>query len=214
MVAGEHPFLGIGPVQLARGLENPAHPHNLLLQLAAEWGLPATMAAVLLALGGVAAWARYCRRSAADVASALPDPWTEAVLPAVTAAFLAGLGHGLVSGIAVMPVSQALAVLVTGWLIGLYWAPVGAEGAPKPSRAKRAGWGMALAGSAALIALTPALAQTLPRLPTALDNYREADGGKYYPRFWLQGDLCLPPWPEPRNHLACEREPNTTETGP
>lgn len=39
-----HPWLGLGPMQYA-SLPNPiaAHPHNLVLQFASEWGVPATL---------------------------------------------------------------------------------------------------------------------------------------------------------------------------
>lgn len=44
-----HPLLGIGPMQLA-SLSNgiAAHPHQIILQIAAEWGLPTLVTAILL----------------------------------------------------------------------------------------------------------------------------------------------------------------------
>lgn len=39
-----HPWLGLGPMQYA-AIPNPiaAHPHNLIMQFASEWGIPATL---------------------------------------------------------------------------------------------------------------------------------------------------------------------------
>lgn len=213
--ATSHPFLGIGPMQLSQALEDRAHPHNLLLQLAAEWGLPATLAAVTLTLGGLATWIQQCRHFG------FPGPgrcggqglWASAIHPSVTAALLAGLGHALVSGVGVMPISQSLGILVTGWLLGLHmsWTP----GRPfvETEKARVEGWGVALAGVLGLMIMAPALAQTLPRLSTAFEAYQDSDRGNFRPRFWLQGDICLPPWPAAHD-TACSRQSHTTEAKP
>ncbi len=39
-----HPLLGVGPMHYAdQANQNAAHPHNLFMQFAAEWGVPATI---------------------------------------------------------------------------------------------------------------------------------------------------------------------------
>jgi len=49
-----HPWLGVGPMHFSATF-NPvaAHPHQVLLQWAAEWGLPATLMALVLGLWGM-----------------------------------------------------------------------------------------------------------------------------------------------------------------
>ena len=48
----EHPLLGVGPMHYACGVTNgiAAHPHNALLQIAAEWGLPAAIIVVFIGI--------------------------------------------------------------------------------------------------------------------------------------------------------------------
>jgi len=55
MLALQHPVLGVGPMQFAlHATEVGAHPHNAVLQWAAEWGLPAALAFTLVfAYGGL-----------------------------------------------------------------------------------------------------------------------------------------------------------------
>jgi O-antigen ligase len=103
-----HPFLGIGPMQLAaRATEVGAHPHNWPLQVAAEWGLPAF---VLLAL-----WlAGVARRLLRTVREAEIARGAESVFVAV----LLALALGLVDGNLVMPVSQSATALALGALLG------------------------------------------------------------------------------------------------
>lgn len=46
-----HPFLGVGPLHFAHdsaALNLPAHPHNWVMQIGAEWGLPALLVDGLL----------------------------------------------------------------------------------------------------------------------------------------------------------------------
>jgi putative inorganic carbon (HCO3(-)) transporter len=111
-----HPLLGIGPMMFAAldtGLA--AHPHDAVLQWAAEWGLPAAV----LALGGLATllfqWLIFARRDARR--NNRPEQW---LVVAVTASLVAGSVHALVSGVVVMPASQYMMVTVIALALALY----------------------------------------------------------------------------------------------
>jgi len=203
-VALAHPLLGVGPMQLAHHPVIASHPHDLLLQILAEWGLPAGLAAVALVFGGVLAWSRRWQGWEASLGSG-PPGWTEAVPPALTASLLAGLGHGMVSGVAVMPMSQAMAVLVVGWIMGVHqgtWKEPDSLGTPRGGYGR--GWPLAALGLCGAVAVTPGLTSSLPHLRQATESYkRQQQGKRFHPRFWLQGDLCLPPWAAPADGRAC-----------
>jgi len=104
----QHPWLGVGPMHFA-SLGNPvaAHPHQALLQLASEWGLPAC--AVVVVTTGV--W--LCRgvssaRKSNDNSQA-PLRW------ALLFSVMASIVQSMVDGVLVMPYPQIWLSLVVGW---------------------------------------------------------------------------------------------------
>lgn len=102
--------LGVGPLHYAY-YPNAigAHPHNSLLMIASEWGVPVTVFMVFLASWGFCAWCRYARQSPSFTNIAL------------TVSLLAGLLYSLVSGVMVMPLSQLMMGLIIGWMLGHYF---------------------------------------------------------------------------------------------
>jgi O-antigen ligase len=115
----ESPLVGIGPMHYAHRVNvEAAHPHNVYLQLAAEWGVPFALVAVGLAVAG---WLRLLRaaRAAADEAG-------RAIGIGLVAVGVAVAVDGMFSGNFVMPMSQ----LWIAFAIGLAIAYVRAAGAP------------------------------------------------------------------------------------
>jgi putative inorganic carbon (HCO3(-)) transporter len=109
-----HPWLGIGPMHFA-AIKNSiaAHPHNALLQLGAEWGLPAAVALVVpLIYGMLALFSRIRKRQNDNNIS---------LVVCLCASLLAAVTHSMVDGVIVMPYSQTLLVFVCGWTLGLYY---------------------------------------------------------------------------------------------
>lgn len=95
----ESPLLGIGPMHYAHRInEEAAHPHNVYLQLAAEWGVPFALLAVGLAAVG---WFRLLR-----AARSCPDPDRRALGMSLAAAGVAIAVDGMFSGNFVMPMAQ------------------------------------------------------------------------------------------------------------
>lgn len=105
---GESPIFGIGPMHFAHGMNaKAAHPHNIYLQIAAEWGLPALGVVVTMAL---LAFLKFVVRvkeqtncSAFYEGAAILITW---IAVAVDACF---------SGNLVMPVSQVWIAFLSGW---------------------------------------------------------------------------------------------------
>lgn len=107
----EAPVLGVGPMHFSfRNFEWAAHPHNALLQVAAEYGLPAAM----LVSGLVACLLRSCVRCARSA-----DTEQDRLLNiSLLMSLLMGLLDALVSGNTLMPVSQMVLSILIGWVMG------------------------------------------------------------------------------------------------
>ena len=122
----QHPWFGVGPMHFAhdaRRFHWAAHPHDWVLQIAVEWGLPA------LALLGFALFLgmRALVRSRAGISS-IEDG--NVVLPALLVGAAAVLVDGLVSGLIVMPQSQLAIALYLGFAIA--WVRMSAPAAHLP----------------------------------------------------------------------------------
>jgi len=106
-----HPWLGVGPSHFAhygRDMQVGAHPHNWVLQIASEWGIPALLCLMAaIALGLKKMLAVRGQLEPADSKSYL----TLAALLTIAVAILV---DGLVSGLIVMPTSQLWIVLYVG----------------------------------------------------------------------------------------------------
>ena len=107
-MVGEYPWLGAGPLHFAhydRDLQTGASPHDWLLQIGSEWGMPA-----LFLLCGVLALAVHKLWQLRKIISVKEQDTLTAWL--VTG--LAILVDGLVSGLIVMPTSQLWIALYVG----------------------------------------------------------------------------------------------------
>ena len=115
-----HPWLGAGPLHFAhfgRDVQLGAHPHNWMLQIACEWGIPALLAlaaAIVLGFKKLLAARQYL----------LPtDVRNHLTLAAWLTTGVAILVDGLVSGLIVMPTSQLwIAVYIGccwGWVASI-----------------------------------------------------------------------------------------------
>lgn len=180
-----HPWLGAGPLHFAHSAVDgqlPAHPHDWILQIAAEWGLPA----LLCLVGAIGFSLRRLVRSAAHIPAGDSDNHT--ILAAWIATGVAILVDGLVSGLLVMPVSQLLIALYVGCATG--WA-MSVDVSGRAQRRPAIGRGLAAvllvaSVAAVVIGIAPdvrnrgSLAAT-PVKPPAWFH------GMYNPRFWLDG---------------------------
>lgn len=111
----QHPLLGVGPQHFAhfgQDLQIGAHPHDWLLQITAEWGIPAWLCLVALLLLGARALVGAASRVPAT--EGLQQDIATTLIVAVTAFVV----DGLFSGVLVMPQSQMAIALVVGVAIG------------------------------------------------------------------------------------------------
>lgn len=171
-----HPWLGVGPMNLAgQGDSFASHPHDWILQVGAEWGVPALLLLV---------WILF--RLARDVRrSVVTSPGINLGLLGPLAATAVGLCYGLVDGNLVMPVSQTVFALVAGLLCGNV-SVMTSKTSPRRSFAR-----LALAAVlASVVFLLGYVVDTLPGQSDAEKTWRQTSRYPFLaPRFWQQGLL-------------------------
>ncbi|WP_334158314.1 O-antigen ligase family protein [Oryzomicrobium sp.] len=176
---GQHPWAGIGPMHFAEAPGfSAAHPHDLPLQLAVEWGLPLTVVGIALVVAGM-------RRLFPTPAMAVTD---DPVRVCLSAALLTAVGVSLFDGLPVMPYSQVLLAGVIGWAWGV--ADSGSRGTAVSNTCPRLWWRCVWSGGALLLAffLVWLAQQGAPRLAAHDEAYMaKYPGQPFKPRFWQQG---------------------------
>ena len=186
-----HPWLGEGPLHFAHramALQANAHPHDWLLQIAAEWGVPAVIAlTAALVCGVVAMWRRG--RAVAD-----DDLAGQALRTVLTGGVAATIADAFVSGSIVMPMSQLWIVVLVACAVA--WTQQGrtaSSAAPNPAAARPPRRNVWVSMFMALV-LAFAVASVLRgMLPEALDlTAQERDFTPpaypfFAPRLWRNG---------------------------
>lgn len=174
-----HPWLGIGPMHFAYYPNDiAAHPHNSLLQWAAEWGAPSALLVLgLMAYGGVV----YVRGLRAMNAN--DDRESCALRVALLGSMTAAAAQSLVDGVIVMPFSQTLLAVICGWALGLH-----ATGTPVSAKVGRGGrWAMAAVVLFAVGALAHGVYPEIRDIPGRERAFQDKHPGRLLPRFWQQG---------------------------
>ena len=147
-----------------------AHPHQVILQWLAEWGLPATLLACALVLMGMRALYHRLRQPSAGVLDA-----------GVACAIVAALLLAQVSGVFVMPYTETWLALLIGLAL--------ARGRESPSMTPvRWQWLPALLCAAAV---SWTLLHDVPGLPEDQQRYLDEHRIGWHPRFWLQGHIPM-----------------------
>ena len=111
----EHPLFGIGPMHFAYYANAvAAHPHNMILQFMAEWGIPAALMFTTVFAAGGLAFAGHVRHAIKQ-----GDDHERLVRIALLAALTGAAAQAMVDGVLVMPVSQTVLALLCGWALGM-----------------------------------------------------------------------------------------------
>jgi hypothetical protein len=156
-----------------------AHPHDWVLQIAAEWGLPALLLLGFALFQGMRALVRS-RTAMASIESG------NVVLPALLVSGVAVLVDGLVSGLIVMPQSQLAIALYLGFAIA--WVRMSAPVEPLP---RTAGGAIRLANVIILLVAMASLAEgTYADIVDVMHDgtpNAAANRGLRWPRLWERG---------------------------
>ncbi|MDU8500365.1 O-antigen ligase family protein [Pseudomonas syringae] len=179
----ERPLLGFGPMHFA-DIWNAvaAHPHQAILQWACEWGIPSTLCVAGLALYGLSTTAVLLHKRALSL-----EP-VDLMRLCLFASLVGALTQSMVDGVIVMPYSQLWLAIIVGWLLALHeW-----QTAPRPaSVALSRAWMLCLTLATGMILYT--IVRDLPDMDTRRQQFSEDFGGRYLPRFWMQGVIAQPP---------------------
>jgi putative inorganic carbon (hco3(-)) transporter len=176
----ENPIFGIGPMNAPWHHSKMLQPHNSLLQLASEWGLPATFIILAIAGYGIYQWLKKFNSKTLENQSSLDKNLAVILFFTITT----NAAYSLVDGVIVMPISQVLMFTIIGLMIGHYThssLTISKENF-KISRFK---FGQGFA-ALTLIAL---IWSTLPEIIQGLSGYERGFSmgpNTINPRIWLQ----------------------------
>lgn len=120
-----HPWFGVGPMHfsyappaLLQQTDNVvAHPHNFLLLIFAEWGIPAGIAFVFVMLMMIFNFIKINYY----VSKKSENNNNKIIFICFTISLIAGLFNAFVSGETVMPLSQTIFAVIAGSCMGLYF---------------------------------------------------------------------------------------------
>ena len=168
-MAQSTPWLGVGPMHFS-AVYNPiaAHPHQVILQWAAEWGLPATVMALALGLWGMLFGISRLRNGEIDNTSA-----------ALWLAIAGALVLAQVDGVFVMPYSETWLAI----LIGLALARWSAPGQPRPAQR----WLLKALAVPVVLIVGNILINEVPTLSQNSEAHMTKHHTGWTPRFWGQG---------------------------
>ena len=179
----ESPWLGIGPMHYAHFVNGKAaHPHNIYLQVAAEWGVP-----MLLLLMTASAWGLWHLSRAIGACN---DSEKRKVGIGLFIALVAIAVDGVFSGNFVMPVSQVWIAIVIGWAVA--WTRAQSPVPPTPSicRLPRGvGVGLAMILCASQVVLFMSIWPEFRHLDAHLKHVNQtlSHEDSHRPRFWSDG---------------------------
>ena len=175
-------LLGIGPQHYAffHPIASISHPHSAIAQQLAEWGFPASSAAIFLLVSGLLAWIQITTTQDSQGSSN-----EEKYIPVtITASFFGALAHAQVSGVLVMPLSQIMGSVIIGLMLS--YIPKKTITGPKlPSRFKTILFNVAVLSLACIL-----LWSIFPQVNQInLINATQQPSGILHPRFWIQGQI-------------------------
>ncbi|MDX1637847.1 MAG: O-antigen ligase family protein [Balneolaceae bacterium] len=180
-----NPMFGLGPMHFSYMGNNPpwSTPHNIILQSAAEWGIPATLLAIYLVFSG---FYKFVKQSLAD--RIFENDSLVLLRITLVTSLLAALTHSMVSGIFNSSLSQLIMVIVVAMAIGDFYRHSDKNLFQK--RKKRSAPSLLVTVMLVVNSIFVGfhVSQDIPHL----DNRKREFFTRYndytlYPRFWHQG---------------------------
>lgn len=164
-----HPLLGVGPMHFSAVVNSiAAHPHQVVLQWLAEWGLLATLAAIFVAFSGMLHGLKVIRSNAGEHIDA-----------ALWMSILGALALAQVDGVFVMPYTETWLAIIVGLALSR-WAKTHYE-----SR-----WQTYFLRTLAISVIFIFGNVLINEVPTLIEDskaHMEKHGTGFTPRFWMQG---------------------------
>ena len=164
-----HPLLGVGPMHFSAVVNSiAAHPHQVVLQWLAEWGLFATLAAIFVAFSGMLHGLKVIRSNAGEHIDA-----------ALWMSILGALALAQVDGVFVMPYTETWLAIIIGLALSR-WAKTHYE-----SRWQT--YSLRILATFVILIFGNVLINEVPTLIEDSKAHMEKHGTGFTPRFWMQG---------------------------
>jgi O-antigen ligase len=112
----DHPVFGVGPMHFAWYSPISAHPHNSVVQIIAEWGLPAAALILMITCYGLFIWLK--KFNVGNLQTQTDNDRNLAIILFFT--IVTNTAYSLVDGVIVMPISQVMMFTFIGLMIGYY----------------------------------------------------------------------------------------------
>lgn len=165
-----HPWLGVGPMHFSAEVNSvAAHPHQVVLQWLAEWGIFATLAAIFIAVWGMLHGLSFVRSEKGQPLDA-----------ALWMSILGALVLAQVDGVFVMPYTETWLAILIGLAMARWSRPTTAE-----SRWQI--YSLRILTIPVILILGNVLINEVPTLAQDSEAHMEKHGTGYTPRFWMQG---------------------------
>lgn len=165
-----NPWLGVGPMHFSAEVNSvAAHPHQVVLQWLAEWGIFATLAAIFIAVWGMFHGLRFVRSEKGQPLDA-----------ALWMSILGALALAQVDGVFVMPYTETWLAILIGLAMARWSKPSTAE-----SRWQT--YSLRILTIPVILILGNVLINEVPTLAQDSEAHMEKHGTGYTPRFWMQG---------------------------
>lgn len=165
-----NPWLGVGPMHFSAGVNSvAAHPHQVVLQWLAEWGIFATLAAIFIAVWGMLHGLRFVRSEKGQPLDA-----------ALWMSILGALALAQVDGVFVMPYTET-------WLAILIGLAMARWSRPSTAASRWQTYSLRILAIAVILILGNVLINEVPTLAQDSEAHMEKHGTGYTPRFWMQG---------------------------
>lgn len=165
-----NPWLGVGPMHFSAEVNSvAAHPHQVVLQWLAEWGIFATLAAIFIAVQAMFHSLRFIRSEKGQPLDA-----------ALWMSILGALALAQVDGVFVMPYTETWLAILIGLAMARWSRPSTAE-----SRWQT--YSLRILTIPVILILGNVLINEVPTLAQDSEAHMEKHGTGYTPRFWMQG---------------------------
>ena len=169
-----NPWFGVGPMHFSAVVNSvAAHPHQVVLQWLAEWGIFATLAAVFIAVWCMLHGLRFVR---SESGQALDAALWMSILGAWTLA--------QVDGVFVMPYTETWLAILIGLAMARWSAP---QTAHSTQASRWQTYSLRILTIPVILILGNVLINEVPTLAQDSEAHMEKHGTGYTPRFWMQG---------------------------
>lgn len=174
------PLFGAGPMNYPWYNLTLSHPHNSILQLAAEWGLPAAFMILAIAGYSIYCWLKKMNLNKLKTQTCLNKNLSMLLLFTI----VTNAAYSLVDGVIVMPVSQVLMFTIIGITIGHYH-----QETLSISNDKNSTTNFRLKSPVAMLVLIALICSTWPEIKQAMSDHNKRFSMGYTaagPRIWWE----------------------------